>query len=64
MEGVNIKQVCGGEDLFESNFGDIKLLNKTCKFGPVSKILIASVIQNWHKMHFLLHFLFDVSVNR
>ena len=64
MEGVNLKQVCGGGDLFESNFGDTKLLNKTWKFGPVSKILIASVFQNWHKMYFLLHFLFDVSVNR
>ena len=51
-----------GENLFESNFGDIKMLNRSSQFWPVSKILIASVFQNWHKVHLLLHFLFAISV--
>ena len=54
--------MCGG-DLFESNFGDIKIFNKTSKFWPVSKTLIASVFQNWHTRYaFFFHFLFTVSV--
>ena len=47
---------------FIRNFGDINVPNKTSKFWPVSKTLIASVFQNWHKIHFLLQFLFPVSV--
>ena len=52
----------GGRGVFQKliNTGATKaqkILNKTSKFGPnVSKILIASAFQNWHKMRFLLHF--------
>ena len=43
----------------------LKILNKTFNLWPnISKILIASVFQNWRKMHFLLHFHVCFSINR
>ena len=46
----------GGGNLFQSNFGTKRYLTKLSTFDPVFQKCSISVFQNWHNIHFLLHF--------